>query len=132
MLTGIAHEITYRTSRSSGAGGQHVNKVSTRVELLFDVEGSNVLSASEKEKILSKLKNRISKEGVLTIACEETRSQSRNKEIAFERFISLLENALRPVKKRVATKPTKSSVKRRLKNKKVQSDKKDARKFKED
>jgi len=132
MLTGINNEVSYRSSRSSGAGGQHVNKVETRVELMFHVSASRILTESEKAKILIKLKTRISKEGILIITCEETRSQARNKEIAFEKFIKLLEDALKPEKKRVPTKPSKSSVERRLKSKKVQSDKKDARKFKDE
>lgn len=132
MLTGINSEVSYRASRSSGAGGQHVNKVSTRVELLFDVNGSKVLTTQEKETILVKLKNRISNEGILSLACEETRSQTRNKEIVFDRFIKILEDALKPEKKRVPTKPSKASFERRLKDKKSQSDKKDARKFKDE
>ena len=132
MQESLKKEVSFRTSRSSGAGGQHVNKVSTRVELLFHVSSSIVMTASEKETILTKLKSRISKEGILTIACEETRSQSRNKEIAFEKFISLLEDALKPVKKRVPTKRSKGSIKRRLKDKKAISEKKDSRKFKDE
>lgn len=132
MLAGINSEVSYRTSRSSGAGGQHVNKVETRVELMFHVSASSVLTESEKAKIFIKLKTRISKDGTLIISCEESRSQARNKEIAFEKFINLLEGALKPEKKRVPTRPTKSSGERRLKNKKVQSDKKDARKFKDE
>ncbi len=132
MQGGLNREISYRTSRSSGAGGQHVNKVSTRVELLFDVSNSDVLTDTEKTTLITKLKGRISKDGILTIACEETRSQSRNKEIAYERFVSILEEALKPIKKRVVTKASKSSVEKRLKNKKMQSDKKDSRKFKDE
>jgi len=132
MQESLKKEVSFRTSRSSGAGGQHVNKVSTRVELLFYVSSSIVLTASEKETILTKLKSRISKEGILTIACEETRSQSRNKEIAFEKFISLLEDALKPVKKRRPTKRSKGSIERRLKDKKATSEKKDSRKFKDE
>ena len=132
MQESLRREISFRTSRSSGAGGQHVNKVSTRVELLFHVSASIVLTVSEKETILAKLKSRISKEGILTVACEETRSQSRNKEIAFEKFIALIKDALKPLKKRVPTKRSKGSIEKRLKNKKATSDKKDARKFKDE
>ncbi len=132
MQEGLKKEISFRTSRSSGAGGQHVNKVSTRVELLFDVEGSSVLSEEEKVIIKDKLTARISKDGILTVACEETRSQSRNKEIAFEKFIGLIEDALKPLKKRVPTKRSKGSIEKRLKDKKAVSDKKDARKFKDE
>jgi ribosome-associated protein len=132
MEEGLKKEVSFRASRSSGAGGQHVNKVSTRVELLFHIANSVVLTNEEKEIILDKLKNRISKEGILSIACEETRSQSRNKEIAFEKFYSLLKATLKPAKKRVPTKRSKGSVERRLKDKKAISEKKDLRKFKDE
>jgi ribosome-associated protein len=129
MQERLKKEVSFRSSRSSGAGGQHVNKVSTKVELLFDVNDSEALTEAEKETIFSKLKNRISNEGILSVVCEETRSQSKNKVIAFNRFIRLLEDVLKPVKKRVPTKPSKSSVEKRLKNKKAQSEKKEFRKF---
>jgi len=123
-------EVTYRTSRSGGAGGQHVNKVSTKVELLFNVEASEVLNDNKKVIIAYKLKNRISLEGVFAIQCDETRSQSRNKDIAFERFVNLLKTALAPVKVRRKTKPSYSSKRKRLDNKKKHSQKKSDRKFK--
>ena len=123
-------EVTYRTSRSGGAGGQHVNKVSTKVELLFNVEASMVLTDRRKMLVLEKLSNRITAEGVLTLKCEETRSQLTNKEIVFTRFVNLIKTALTPVKKRRPTKPSKSSVRKRLDNKKKHSEKKSNRKFK--
>lgn len=123
-------EIKYRTSRSSGAGGQNVNKVSTKVELLFNVDSSEVLTNSQKEKINKKLGNRINVEGVLLLQCEETRSQLKNKQIAFTRFAELLKEALKPVKKRKPSKPSKSAIKKRLDNKKKHSDKKVSRRFK--
>ena len=123
-------EVTYRTSRSGGAGGQHVNKVSTKVEILFNVNASSILTDRRKTIILEKLANRITSEGVLTLKCDETRSQTVNKEIVFERFINLIKTALTPVKKRRPTKPSKSSVKKRLDNKKKHSEKKSNRKFK--
>ena len=128
MFKGFDKEIRYRTSRSSGAGGQHVNKVSTKVELLFDVLNSMVLTEEQKSVVLSKLKNRISGEGLLSLSCDETRSQAKNKEIVYERFVKLIEDALKPEKKRKQTKPTKSSVEKRLKQKKKVSEKKDLRK----
>lgn len=121
-------EVGYRTSRSSGAGGQHVNKVSTKVELVFDVDASRVLTEEQKAVIHTKLKNRISREGLLTLQCDETRSQVKNKEIVFERFITLIKEALKPEKERKPTKPTKASVEKRLKEKKKKSEKKDFRK----
>ena len=128
MQDSLNKEVKYRTSRSSGAGGQHVNKVSTKVELIFDVNGSAVLSEEQKMIIHEKLKNRISNEGLLILHCDETRSQLKNKEIVFMRFIALIEDALKPEKERKPTKPTKSSVEKRLYNKKKKSDKKDLRK----
>ena len=132
MPDNLNKEVKYRTSRSSGAGGQHVNKVSTKVELIFDVNGSAVLSEEQKMIIHEKLKNRISNEGLLILHCDETRSQLKNKEIVFNRFVILIEDALKPIKKRKPTKPTKSSVEKRLYNKKKKSDKKDLRKPLED
>ncbi len=121
-------EVKYRTSRSSGAGGQHVNKVSTKVELLFDVDASELLTEEQKAVIRTKLKNRISNEGLLILQCDETRSQLKNKEIVYQRFINLIEEALKPEKKRKPTKRTRASVEKRLKEKKKKSEKKDFRK----
>lgn len=128
MLEDLKKEINYRTSRSGGAGGQHVNKVSTKVELIFDVEQSEVLSDKQKEIIYKKLENRITKDGLLIMQCEETRSQLKNKEIVFERFITQLTIALKPEKERKPTRPTRSSVIRRIKDKKKKSEKKENRK----
>jgi len=132
MLVGIEKEVKYRTSKSGGAGGQNVNKVSTKVELLFDVDESLVLSERRKTIVKEKLANKISQEGILSLKCDETRSQLANKEIVFERFLNLIKTALTPVKKRRSTKPTRSSVRKRLDNKKKQSQKKSNRKFKEE
>ncbi len=114
----IIQELEFKAVRSSGAGGQHVNKVSTKIELTFNIETSNGLSDVEKEKIYLKLQNRLTKENVLLLQCDETRSQHKNKEIAIKRFLSLIEGALKVVKKRRATKPSKSSIEKRLKSKK--------------
>ncbi len=124
----ILGEVTFRTGRSSGPGGQAVNKLSTRVELIFKVEESSVLTEREKKRLLLRLKNRISKEGILVVAAEDQRSQYQNKELAKERFIALLDEALKEPKKRIKTGPTKSSVEKRLKEKKIRSDKKSLRK----
>ena len=132
MFTELRKEVSFRTSRSSGPGGQHVNKVSSKVELLFDVNNSEFLSDHQKQKIIDELQNRITKEGLLTLQCDENRSQLQNKEIVFDRFIKLIEKALKPVKKRKPTKPTRSSVQKRLTDKKKLSNKKELRKNTED
>jgi ribosome-associated protein len=120
----ITQELQFKAVRSSGAGGQHVNKVSTKIELTFDVSGSNALSDSEKERLLSKLENRLTKENVLLMQCDESRSQHKNKELVIKRFLETLKNALRVPKKRKKTKPSRSSVEKRLKSKKKSSEKK--------
>jgi len=131
-LIGLDKEVKYRTSRSSGAGGQNVNKVSTKVELIFHVSNSNILSNRQKTLILEKLKNRINSEGFLLLQCEETRSQLNNKLIAFDRFIELITEVTRPVKKRRPSKPSKGAIKKRLNEKKKHSEKKVSRRFKSD
>src|SRR6187431_848438 len=99
----ILKELTYRTSRSSGAGGQHVNKTETKVEVLFDVMTSAGLSDEEKELVNSKLANRINEEGVLSVNSQKSRSQLDNKDNAIEKLNHLLVKALTPVAKRIRT-----------------------------
>ena len=125
-------ELTFKTSRSGGAGGQNVNKVSSKVELIFDVNQSAQFTDEQKEIIFLKLANRIDNEGLLHLQCDETRSQLKNKEMVFERFLNLIKLALIPVKKRKPSKPSKGSIKKRLDSKKKLSDKKDSRRFKTD
>ena len=121
-------ELHFSSSRSSGPGGQHVNKVNTRIELRFHIPDSELLSDEEKKILLHKLKNKINKDGELIIVSQEDRSQFKNKETAVEKFIKLLKEALTPVKKRRATRPTRASNKRRLVGKKLMSEKKIQRK----
>jgi ribosome-associated protein len=128
----LYQEVTFKTSRSGGAGGQHVNKVSSKVELIFDIDKSIQFTEEQKNIIQNKLANRIDNEGLLHLQCEETRSQLKNKEIVFERLLDLISTALKPVKKRKPSKPSKSSIKKRLDSKKKLSDKKDSRRFKLD
>ncbi len=124
----IHSELQFKAVRSSGAGGQHVNKVSTKVELAFDVAASQGLSALEKERLLLKLKSRLTKDGVLQLNCDESRSQHKNRDLVVKRFFDLLKNALTVPKKRKPTKPTRSSVEKRLKSKKQAAEKKSQRK----
>ncbi len=115
---GLIQEIKLKAVRSSGPGGQHVNKVSTKVELTFDVENSNALSLIEKERIYNKLANRLTKDNVLILHSDESRSQFKNKEYITKRFLDLMDFALTVPKKRRKSKPSRSSIEKRLKSKK--------------
>ena len=125
-------ELVFRTSRSSGSGGQHVNKVETKVDLHFDVLNSSLLSEKQKRKILDKLKNRINKKGILHISSESERSQLANKKKVIARFYELLKECWKEQKKRVPTKPSRASKEKRLRKKKEQSVKKVRRKKSEE
>ncbi|MBT8306654.1 MAG: aminoacyl-tRNA hydrolase [Maribacter sp.] len=115
---GLMQELKFKAIRSSGAGGQHVNKVSSKVELTFDITNSRSLSAFEKERIINKLSSRLTKENVLILQVDESRSQHKNKALVINRLFDLLENALKIEKKRKRTRPTKSSIEKRIRKKK--------------
>ena len=115
---GIIQELTFKAVRSSGAGGQHVNKVSSKVELTFDLENSMALTDIEKNRLLKKLSSKLSKENILLMQCEETRSQHKNKELVIKKFLETLEANLAVPKRRRKTKPTRSAIEKRLKSKK--------------
>ena len=121
-------ELDFRTSRSSGAGGQHVNKTETKVEVLFHVENSQALSDEEKEIIRQKLAASISDDGILGVTSQKSRSQFSNKENAIEKLKLKLEKALIPKAKRIRTKPSKGAIEERLAEKKMRSEIKEARK----
>ena len=123
-------ELQYRFSKSSGPGGQHVNKAETRVTLLFDVAGSPSLTEEQKALLLEKLENRIDKTGVLQISVQTFRSQSRNRDTAVSRLQKLLKKALTPPKKRKRTKPGKAAKEKRLAEKKQRSQRKEERRQK--
>ena len=125
----IKTDIQYKAIRSSGAGGQNVNKVATKVQIVFMPNESNGLSEEEKTLLNEKLANRLSKEGSIRVECDDTRSQLKNKELCVERLFLLLENALKKEKKRIATKITKKVIKKRLDDKKRNAEKKENRKF---
>ena len=117
-------EIYFKTSRSSGSGGQNVNKVSSKVELNFDVINSKLLTDEQKQKISEKLFNRINKEGILKVTAESSRSQFENKHIALEKFNKLIIDCFKEKKKRIATKASKGSKEKRIQRKKRLSERK--------
>ncbi len=114
-------EFVFQASRSGGPGGQNVNKVSSKVELRFNVATSALLTEDEKSVIQAKLANKINNLGELIIVSQTERSQLKNKEKVIEKFYLLIERALTPRKKRLKTNPTRASVERRLESKRVQS-----------
>lgn len=120
----LHHELVFSTSRSSGPGGQNVNKVNTKVTLKFDVAGSAVLSDEEKQIIAEKLATRITTEGILVLVSQDKRSQLENKEAVKQKFAKLIAKAFEKKKARKATKPSKSSVKKRIDTKKRHAEKK--------
>jgi len=121
-------ELSFRTSKSGGKGGQNVNKVSTKVELLFHVDSSNLLTIKEKARIKKKLHHRMSVSGHLHITSEKTRSQHRNKQEAIDLFYMLLSQSLVKEKKRIATSIPKGIQEKRLKSKRVTAERKQTRK----
>jgi ribosome-associated protein len=114
-------ELGFRYARSSGPGGQNVNKVATKVTLLFDVDGSANLSDKQKALITRRLANRISRDGVLRVSSQRHRSRSANQRDALRRFASLLEGALRERRQRRRTRVPGSEKKRRLEEKRRRS-----------
>ena len=123
----LSTELSYRTSRSSGAGGQNVNKVATRVEVLFNVDASSILTDEEKALLRTKIATRIDTTGVLHMTCQETRSQLKNKEIVTNRFHQLIEKALKKDKVRKPSKTPKGVIQARRDSKKANSEKKQTR-----
>lgn len=113
--------IQYKTSRSGGSGGQHVNKVETKVSLLFDVDAAAVFTPEQREQIKSRLASRIGADGRIQVQSQDSRSQTKNKEIALERLTEILAQALRTDKPRKKTKPSRASVTARLEGKRRQA-----------
>jgi len=124
----LFQELTFKAVRSSGAGGQHVNKVSSKVELLFNLNETVIFNEELKERLNNKLQNRLTKDGILMLQCDESRSQHKNKELVVQRFFELIETALKVQKKRIPTKIPRAVIKKRLKSKRNLSDKKTTRK----
>ena len=124
----IYKELHFKAVRSSGAGGQHVNKVSSKVELYFDLASSEAFNEKEKQLLLKNLSNRINKEGVLKIYSSESRSQHTNKEKVVKRLFKMIEKGLIVPKKRRPTKMSRSQKIKRLDNKTKHATKKILRK----
>ncbi|NIQ37137.1 MAG: aminoacyl-tRNA hydrolase [Proteobacteria bacterium] len=114
-------EVKFTASRSSGPGGQNVNKVDTRVTLWFDVANSKTLSPEQKRRIMSRLAPRVNKSGILRVASQKTRSQAVNRDIAIERFVELLRCALKRLPPRKKTQISKAAKERRLSEKSYRS-----------
>lgn len=123
-------EIAYKTSRSSGSGGQNVNKVETSVTAMWKVFDSEIFSPEEKERIVLKLKNKINSEGILQMTSSEARTQFQNKKMVTEKILEIVNKSLIIPKPRKATKPSKSQILKRLETKKKISEKKENRRFK--
>jgi ribosome-associated protein len=117
-------ELDVRVSRSSGAGGQHVNKTSSRVEIFWNIPSSRAISDEERSRLLHKLASKLTTEGSIRVVASDMRSQSRNRELAEERLAELVRRALVIPKKRRPTRPTKASKEARLEEKKRRSRKK--------
>ncbi len=120
-------ELVFSASRSSGPGGQNVNKVSTKMELRFHVVNSALLSEDEKKLLMEKLGSRINKEGELVMVSQSERTQLKNKETVIEKFYNLLTKALKPRKKRKPTRPTAAAREKRLEGKRMNAQKKEQR-----
>lgn len=121
-------ELRFKATRSSGPGGQHVNKTSTRVTLSWSLEQTLAFSEDKKNRLKNKLANRITKDGYLLLVSQNNRSQYKNKVDVITRFFNLLETGLKPVKPRKKTNPSITVKRKRLKAKKIQANKKANRK----
>ncbi|MFD2517114.1 alternative ribosome rescue aminoacyl-tRNA hydrolase ArfB [Salinimicrobium flavum] len=123
----LIKELTYKAVRSSGAGGQNVNKVSSKVELHFHLPDSRALSEAEKERLQVKLSSKLTNENELILQCDESRSQHKNKELVTQRFIALIKESLKKPKPRKKTRPPKAAKLKRLREKKMRAEKKAGR-----
>lgn len=124
----IISEVTFKAVRSSGPGGQNVNKVSSKVVLSFDLLASKSITEEEKAVLSEKLKTKLTSESILILTCDEDRSQLKNKEIVTKRFLKLIQNALVIPKKRKPTKIPRSVIEKRIKEKRNTSELKQNRK----
>jgi len=126
-LETLRKEIVFKAVRSGGAGGQHVNKVSTKVVLYFDLEKSKAFESEIKELLIQKLQSKISQDGLIILSSDETRSQFKNKAAVWQKLILLVENQLKINKPRKETKIPRSVIEKRLKAKKINAQNKQNR-----
>jgi len=124
----LISELNFKAIRSSGAGGQHVNKTASKVELTFNLNDSSIFDEEQKERLASNMKSRLTKDNVLLLQCDETKSQHKNKALVIERFLELIHKGLKVPKKRKKTKIPQSVKLKRLESKKLISEKKTNRK----
>ncbi|SDB64313.1 ribosome-associated protein [Flavobacteriaceae bacterium MAR_2010_188] len=123
----LLKELAFKAIRSSGSGGQHVNKTSSKVEVQFIVSQSEALDEEEKAKLINELSSKLTNDYRLILQCGETRSQHKNKEIVIQRLINILDGALADEKQRIKTRVPIKARKMRLKNKRIRSEKKENR-----
>ena len=124
----LLKELNFKAIRSSGAGGQHVNKVSSKIELIFSIENSIALTSNEKDRLYKNLSSKLTKDNRLILFCDDGRSQHKNKELAIKRFLELILAKIAVPKYRKKTKPSRSSLRKKSENKQRQSLKKTLRK----
>lgn len=127
IVPDLSTEFQFFTSRSSGPGGQNVNKVNSKVELRFNIQNSELLTDEQKEILLVKLASKVTSEGILIVISQRDRSQLVNKEDSVKKLYTLIYRALTPIKARKSTRPTKSSVEKRLQSKRIKSEIKQTR-----
>jgi ribosome-associated protein len=125
----LHREVQYTAVASSGPGGQHANKVATKVQLELDIYGSLAFAKAEHQRILTALKKQLTKDGMLQLSCQESRSQARNKELVFKKLIGLLKTAARPKKIRKKRRTPAHIKRKRVNEKRKHSEKKERRKF---
>ena len=123
----IIQELDFKAVRSSGAGGQNVNKVASKVVLSFNLPASGALTDEEKLLAETRLESKLTNDKVLILQCDEDRSQLRNKDIVIKRFLAMMENALRVEKPRKPTKIPRAVIKKRIEGKRRQAEKKQSR-----
>lgn len=125
---GLLTEAIFKASRSGGSGGQHVNKVSSKVEVRFNIPASSLFSEDEKNRLISRLSGRLSADNSIRIVSQDTRSQLANKQLVLKKLHAILLNTLKENKPRKATKPKKAAIEKRLREKQLVAQKKIARK----